>query len=92
MSELLPHIKRVIYLEGDTIAFNNLTEMMNLEMNNNFILGFADNSYKMTEEFGVKIYKYVTSGVLLIDLDKIRKEKIVDKFLDFMDKNKNKLE
>ena len=46
----------------------------------------------MTEEFGVKTYKYVTSGVLLIDLDKIRKEKIVDKFLDFMDKNKNKLE
>ena len=45
----------------------------------------------MTEEFGVKTYKYVTSGVLLINLDKMRKEKIVEKFLDFMDKNKDKL-
>ena len=92
---LLPNIilrlNRIIYLDGDTIIFKDLTQMYNLEMNNSIILGFVDNSPQDAELFGIKSYKYVTSGVLLIDLKKMRKEGVTQKFIDFIEKNRDKL-
>jgi lipopolysaccharide biosynthesis glycosyltransferase len=68
LPKILPDINRIIYLDGDTLVFKDLTEMINLEMNNNIILGFVDDGYKKAERYGIKTYKYITSGVLLIDL------------------------
>ena len=91
LSKLLPDVNRIIYLDGDTIIFKDLSEMINLEMNNNIILGFVDNSFKLAEEFGIKTYKYITAGVLLMNLKKMRKENISQKLFDFIDNNKKKL-
>jgi lipopolysaccharide biosynthesis glycosyltransferase len=91
LAKLIPDLNRIIYLDGDTLIFTDLTEMINLEMNNNIMLGFVDNSFKRAEQFGIKTYKYVTSGVLLINLKKMRKENISQKFFDFIDNNKKKL-
>ena len=55
--------------------------MYNLDMRNNIILGFVDNSYKKAEKFGVKTYKYIVAGVLLI----------TQKFIEFINKFERKL-
>ena len=91
LADLLPDINRIIYLDGDTLIYTDLSEMYNLDMGNNIILGFVDNSYKKAEEFGIKTYKYIVAGVLLINLKKIRKENYTTKFFEFMDKNQDKL-
>ena len=91
LSELLPNINRLIYLDGDTLVLNDLTELSNLDMKNNSVLGFVDNSYEKCQNFGIKTYKYVTSGVLLIDLKEMRKENITKKFIAFMKENRDKL-
>ncbi len=91
LADLIKDVNRVIYLDGDTITLTDLTEMFNLKMNNNIMLGFVDNSYKKSEKFGIKTYKYVTSGVLLMNLKKMRKENISKKFFEFIDKYKSKL-
>ena len=91
LADLLPDINRIIYLDGDTLIYTDLSEMYNLDMGNNIILGFVDNSYKKAEEFGIKTYKYIVAGVLLINLKKIRKENFTAKFFEFMDKNQDKL-
>ena len=65
--------------------------MINLEMNNNIILGFVDDAYKKAEIFRIKTYKYITCGVLLINLKKMRKENITKKFFEFINNNKKKL-
>ena len=91
LADLLPDINRIIYLDGDTLIYTDLSEMYNLDMGNNIILGFVDNSYKKAEEFGIKTYKYIVAGVLLINLKKIRKENFTSKFFEFMDKNQDKL-
>ena len=92
LSDLINDFNRVIYLDGDTITFSDLTEMINLEMNNNIMLGFVDNSYKKAQDFGITTYKYVTSGVLLISLKKLRKENMSKKFFEFIENNKDKLD
>ena len=89
LAYLLPDIKKIIYLDGDTIILTDLSELINLNMKNNTILGFVDNSFYLTEEFGIKTYKYITTGVLLINLEKIRKEFITEKFLLFIKKYNN---
>jgi lipopolysaccharide biosynthesis glycosyltransferase len=91
LAEIIPDVNRIIYLDGDTLVFRDLTRMINLEMNNKIMLGFVDNSYKKAEKYGIKTYKYITSGVLLIDLKKMRKENISQKFVDFINNNKKNL-
>lgn len=82
---------RVIYLDGDTLIFSDLNEMYNLKMGDNYILGFADRGFKYIDSLGYKDYKYITAGVLLIDLKNIRNQNITDKFIDYMNINKNRL-
>ena len=91
LPKLIPEVNRIIYLDGDTLVFKDLTKMINLEMNNNIILGFVDDSYKNAEKYGIKTYKYITAGVLLMNLQKMRKENILQKFVDFIEKNKKNL-
>lgn len=82
---------KIIYLDGDTLIFDDLSEMFNLKMNDNIMLGFADNGYKTAKYFGINSLNYICTGVLLIDLKKLREENIIPMFLDFMKQNKNKL-
>ena len=91
LADLLPEIKRIIYLDGDTIVLTDLTELINLNMKNNTILGFVDNSFYLSEDFGIKTYNYITSGVMLINLENIRKEFITEQFFSFIKKYKNNL-
>lgn len=87
LSELIPDLNRIIYLDGDTLIYTDLTEMFNLKMGNNVMLGFVDNAYDKAKKFGIKTYKYIVTGVLLINLKIIRKENIFSQFLEFINKN-----
>ena len=58
--------------------------MINLNMENNTILGFVDDSFHLTEDFGIKTYNYISTGVLLINLEKMRKEFITEHFFSFI--------
>ena len=91
LAKLVPEFDRIIYLDGDTIVFSDLSEMFNLNMGNNIVLGWIDNSYKLAKEFNITTFKYINSGVLLFNLKKMRKENITEKFLDFIEKNSIKL-
>lgn len=91
LAPLIPDIDRVIYLDGDTIILKDLSSMINLQMDNNVLMGFVDNSFKKAEAFGIKTYKYVTAGVLLMNLRKIRTENLTEKFFSFIDENTGRL-
>jgi len=91
LPKLIVDEHKIIYLDGDTLVFTDLTEMINLEMNNSIILGFADYGYKKAEIYGVKTHKYITAWVLLINLKEMRKENITQKFFEFIENNKQNL-
>ena len=42
LHELLPDVNRIIYLDGDTAIFDDLTELIELDMKGNIIMGFLD--------------------------------------------------
>lgn len=94
LPNLLPNISRIIYLDPDNIILRDLTALYNLDMEKNYILGFHDHSYSPLFKYGIQDqeYSYICSGVLLIDLDELRKDNVTQKFLEFMIKEKGNID
>ena len=87
LHNLLPNIDRILYMDGDTAVFQDLSELITLDMKGNYILGFLDSSFpNLLEKYGVKNATVLCSGVLLMDLSALRKNNMTEKFNEFLDK------
>ncbi len=86
--EILPtNIHKVLYLDGDILVTDDLTPLYNYNLKEN-PAGLAKNHSK--EKYIIhKFKKYYNSGVILMDLDKWRKQNISYKMTDYLDKNIN---
>ena len=91
LPNLLPDVNRIIWMDGDTAVFEDLTELITIDMNN-YIMGFLDSMPDAIESFGVKNATVLCAGVLLLDLDALRKNNIQEKMYKFINDNLGKLE
>ena len=91
LHDLLPTEKRIIYLDSDTLVFEDLKELINLDMKDNIIMGLLDNKPDSIEKFGFKNATVICCGVLLMDLYKLRKYGYSKKIKNFIYKNRKKL-
>lgn len=88
---VLSRLNRAIWLDGDTLVFEDLTNLINIDMKSNYILGFLDSGVNHMEEFGLKNSTVLCSGVLLIDLDSLRKNNYTQKINKFLYAEKDRL-
>lgn len=83
--ELLPHIDRCLYLDTDIIVLDDLSEIYSTNIENAYIAGVKD--YAIQNLLKKKVWditpleiddesQYVNAGVLLLNLKKIREDKI----------------
>lgn len=70
LPQLLP-VERVLYLDGDTLVRGDVTELWRIDLGDTVIGAAVDVGYPMGHE-GVERGEYFNSGVLLIDLFKLR--------------------
>lgn len=89
LSEVLPDIDKIIWLDGDTITFTDLTEMYNINMRSRYYDGFLD--YPGQDDFSSLNNHYICSGVMLVNLKSLRNDGIAAKFDRFIEKNNDKL-
>lgn len=87
LGEVLPsNIKRVLYLDCDTVVLSSLKKLWDTDLHS-YLLGavMEPTIYPcIKEEIGLKSEEpYFNSGVLLIDLNQWREEKAQKKLLDF---------
>jgi lipopolysaccharide biosynthesis glycosyltransferase len=68
-------INRILHLDLDTLIFKDLSQIYHEDFNENYILGILDYLWQGVDYLGLKSEKYVNSGVLLINLEKIRNDK-----------------
>lgn len=80
--ELIRHLNKIIYLDTDIIAYNDLTGFYNLNFNGKVILG-QPTYFNKSPKTG--IYK-INNGILLLNLYKMRKMKIEQKVLYILNK------
>ena len=88
LPDLLPNINKMIYLDGDILAFVDLKEMYDFEMEGYYYKGFLD---ILQDSFNPENDIYICSGVLLINLEELRKDDMVNVTNTFMKNNKERL-
>ncbi len=90
LSSLLPEQDSIIWLDGDTLIFDDLSDMFSLNMENLYYRCFLDYPYPMPC-FNFKGDHYICAGVMLINLKNLRENNMETEFEKFIAKNNEKL-
>ena len=91
---MFPEYDKSIYIDSDVVLTGDISELYNIEMGENFIGACPDFSVQEIEPFvqyienvvGVKKDEYINSGVLLMNLDRLRKAQLDKRFLELLEK------
>ncbi len=90
LPELYPQYDKVLYLDSDIIVLGDISELYNTDMGTNLVAAAPDDIIQTNKVFqdyaelvvGVAKYQhYFNAGVLLMNLDELRKFKFQEKFL-----------
>ncbi len=95
--ELYPEYNRAIYIDSDTVVLDDIANLYNEDIGNNLIAGVPDGAIQAVDEFkeyvekvvGVADYNnYFNAGIIVMNLEELRKYKFEEKFLYLLDKVK----
>lgn len=89
IAALHPELKKAIYLDCDIVVLGDISKLYNTKLGTNIlgavtddvISGNPDFRIYASEAIGVDYTKYFNSGVLLMNLDEYRKQKIQERFV-----------
>lgn len=84
---LLPAYDKVIYMDCDIIVRNNMAELFrSIDLGANYLAAVFEATLSFQEEYvlslGCHLGQYFNSGVLIMNLDQMRKDSMVPLFLD----------
>jgi hypothetical protein len=71
LSDLISNFDKIIYLDCDTMVHGDLTNFYNIEMGDNYYMGFPGFEISYLEINGTR--NFINTGVMLINLKKLRK-------------------
>ena len=97
LAKLLPkQYDKCIYLDCDVYVCNDLKQLYNIELNENYVAGvIACTYYVFADKMHSNILnipstkKYINSGVLLVNLKQIRNENITSRFFELLTSNQD---
>ena len=89
LGEILKNVNKIIYLDGDTLIYNDLTEMYQLNMNNLYFRGIHE-IVDVDLEKDLDKSKYICAGVMLMNLKLIREDHVFYTFKKYYKKYYNK--
>ena len=91
---LFPMYEKAVYIDSDTILTGDIGGLFDVELGENVIAAMVDPKVTVVPEFrdyvdnavGVPHTEYVNSGVMLMDLKKMRKIHYISTMVDLIDK------
>ena len=77
--------EKILYIDADAIVVDNIKELWNTNIKNKALAGVHEGG-EWSKHLGIEGMddKYINSGVLLMNLDYIRKEKLDDAMIDLL--------
>lgn len=92
ISSLFPQYDKIVYLDCDLVVLGDVSELYNVELGENILGAIPDQFVPITKEFrtyveeaiGVETSSYFSAGVLVINLDQFRKNRIEEQFVRLM--------
>lgn len=94
IARLFLQYDKAIYIDSDTILMSDIGELYDIDLGDKVIAGRVDRKVAMVPEFvdyvqnalGVPAKEYINSGVLLMDLKKLRKLHYITRMTDLIKK------
>ncbi len=94
IAEMFPQYDKGIYIDSDVVVPGDISELYNIDLDGKILAACPDHSVSMVPELadymdyaiGVGHDYYINSGILLMDLRKMRKVKFADHFLYLLNK------
>ena len=92
LPELLPDIKKIIYFDSDTLIYKDLTKLYNYDIEGKYLVGMPEcvdeNFFKKNK---ISFNNFINTGVLLCNLEELRKDNISTKIIEYIQKNHNEI-
>ena len=90
--EMFPEYDKAIYIDSDVIVPGDISKLYDIDLGENYIGACPDHSVcdvpplarYMEEAIGIDRYHYLNSGVLLMNLKKLREKKLSEHFLNLL--------
>lgn len=95
LPNLYPQYDKVLYLDSDIVILDDIAKLYNTDMGDNLVAAAPDDVIQFNEVFQVYVEKvvgvadyrrYFNAGILLMNLDELRKFKFQEKFLFLLDR------
>ena len=88
IAEMFPQYEKALYLDGDTVILESISDLYNVDLGDNLVGAVADGAVAVVPEFrvytkevlGIDYKKYFNAGILLMNLKKFREENFYQKF------------
>lgn len=87
---ILKEYDKVIYLDGDMIVNKDLSEMYNIDLNNNYAAVVPDVCQVLQKDNLKELDNYFCAGMIMFNTKKIREEYTLDSLIKYYLKNQNK--
>lgn len=92
--KILPKsVEKILYLDGDTIVLRSLSDLWTTDMKGSAIGGCIEPTIDKDRKksLDMEFIPYINAGVLLIDLNVVRKEHTFEHIIDYYRENDGKL-
>ena len=86
---MFPDHDRIIFLDGDTLIFKDISEMYELPFKENYVLGFPFHTPWIIDKLGINSKYYINGRVILLNIKKIRKNNMDINLLKYTAENYN---
>ena len=93
IAQLFPIYEKAVYIDSDTILMDDIGKLFDIDLGDKVIAAMADTKVEMIPEFryyvnnavGVPYKEYVNSGVLVMNLKKLRKMHYLKTMVDLIE-------
>jgi len=89
LQELLPKENKILYFDCDTLIYKDLNKLYNYNITDKYYVGKYERI--SLSRFGTNLSDFINTGVLLINLENLRNDKIFPKIYEFLIKYNNTL-
>ncbi len=90
---VLSKYNKAVYLDCDTVVLGDISEFYNTDLSEHIIGGVQDIMHAKSKnyvanELGLDPYRYINSGVLLLNCERFRKENVKEEFFKELSKGR----
>lgn len=91
IANILQNYDKVLYLDGDIIVQDDLSEFFNMDLSKNYVAAVKDAYVLCEKKDAPEIDGYFNSGVMLLNCEQMRKDNMAEKLLEIKTKTPNML-